>query len=108
MPEGWRKPTNNNNNNNILPENRRLSVTIPVQITNWDQTQGSRSKKTTEKAHLDTLRRRERRQRSRVTLLEQSEEFGCLNDNRFILLSGTDDDSEVDDLDDNNHRRHKP
>jgi hypothetical protein len=58
-----------------------------------------RSKKTPEKAHLDTLRRRERRQRTRTGSFENtSEELGRLNDNRFALLSETDE--EISDIDD--------
>ena len=79
----------------ILSENRRLSRTsLSVQITNK---QGGQSNKISAKAHLDTLRRRERYQRSRAALLEECKDLGCLNDNRFILLFETDEEEEVND-----------
>ncbi len=54
------------------------------------------SKNISKKAHLDTLRRREKRQRSQAALLENSEELGRLNDNRIILVSETDDEEITD------------
>ena len=107
MPEGWQQPAFINNM--TVPENRRPSVTTPVQMNSkvfGSAQDRTRSKKTPEKAHLDTLRRRQRRQRSRATLLENSEELGLLNDNRFILLSETDEEenenNENSEADDNN------
>ena len=96
MPKQWQTPTNN-----IVPETgrllgtenrrRRLGTQLPIQVTNK---KGGQSNKTPEKAHLDTLRRRERRQRSRAVLPEESKDLGCLKDIRFILLSETDDEEE--------------
>ncbi|CAF5024475.1 unnamed protein product, partial [Rotaria sp. Silwood1] len=46
------------------------------------------------RANLDTLCRRVRRQKQRAALLEKSNELGCLKDNnRFSLLSERDDDN---------------
>jgi hypothetical protein len=91
MPERWKPSTSRKNNSNVNSfDYRRLSVTKPIQVKN--------STKTPEKAHIDTLRRRERRQRNRSVILENSGEFGCLNDNRFILLSETDEEGTDNDL----------
>ena len=64
--------------------------------------QRMRPVKTPEKAHLDTVRRRERRQKHRVPSLEQSEVLGQLNENRFVLLTdteGEDTDSAISEAD---------
>lgn len=59
----------------------------------------ARSEKTPEKAHLDTIRRRERRQRHRIASHQDSEEeLGRLNDNRFVLLTDTDEEGTGSDL----------
>ncbi len=54
------------------------------------------SKNIPKKAHLDTLRGREKRQRTRAALLENGEELARLNDNRIILVSETDDEEITD------------
>jgi hypothetical protein len=99
MPERFQQRAPNNN----TPEYRGMSVTVPVQVNNRGQRstynsvqQQERPKKTADKAHRDTLRRRERRQKGRVFSLENnSEELGRLNDNRFNLLSETDEEEET-------------
>ncbi|CAF1548382.1 unnamed protein product, partial [Rotaria sp. Silwood1] len=59
--------------------------------------QKQKTKKSPEKAHLDTLRRRARRQEQRAALLEKSNELGCFNgNNRFSLLSEIDNDNNND------------
>ncbi|CAF3966241.1 unnamed protein product, partial [Rotaria sp. Silwood1] len=81
MPENWQKKTK--------PDNRGNK---PGQMDNKGQKQ--KTKKSPEKAHLDTLRRRARRQKQRAVLLEKSNELGCFNgNNRFSLLSEIDDDN---------------
>ncbi|CAF1591006.1 unnamed protein product [Didymodactylos carnosus] len=109
MPESWQQPAYKTKNK-ILPEYRRQSITMPVQKTNYVSTEKQgRPKKSPEKAHIDTLRRRERCQRSRTILLEKSKELGCLNNNRLILFSETDDEEKTDnehsDAYDSNHNK---
>ncbi len=58
MPERWQQMAAKDNNSNTIHRNRQKPPLL--------------SKKTPKKTHLDTLRRRERRQRSRVALLENS------------------------------------
>ncbi|CAF2772715.1 unnamed protein product [Rotaria sp. Silwood2] len=92
-------------NNMTTHEYRGVSITTPIQVNkkghNSNVVSGpkhSRTKKTSEKAHLDTLRIRERGQRNRAFLLEQSKELGRLSDNRFNLLSVTNDEETDKDL----------
>ena len=84
MPRQWQTNTSNN------PERR--PITGPYR--------GNRSKKTPEKARLDTIRRRERRQKNRAAARsDNSKDFILPNDNRFMLLSETDEGEETDDSD---------
>ncbi|CAF4168747.1 unnamed protein product, partial [Rotaria sordida] len=81
MPENWQKKTK--------PDNRGYK---PDQLNNRGQKQ--KTKKSPEEAHLDTLRRRARRQKQRAALLEKSNKLDCFKDNnRFTLLSEMDDDN---------------
>lgn len=82
------------------PEEHKLSVTVSgqegrrtVQVpSRAHSVEASRSKKTAEKAHRDTLRRRERRQRNQAMKTgENNTDFGLLRDNRFVLLSSSDE-----------------
>ncbi|UJR18849.1 hypothetical protein I4U23_021977 [Adineta vaga] len=96
MPETWQ-----NLNQIDLPDNSRQSKTMPIHQKNMNNNKNndvqSKKKKTSDKAHLNTLRRRERRQRNRAFLPnKRNEELGRLNDNRFIILSENDDDTEAD------------
>ncbi|CAF5010076.1 unnamed protein product, partial [Rotaria sp. Silwood1] len=104
MPERW-QGQETAANNMTSHEYRGMSITTPIQVNkkghNSNVVSGlkrSGTKKTPEKAHLDTLRRRERRQRNRAFLLEQSKELDRLSDNRFNLLSVTDDEETDKDL----------
>ncbi|CAF5095420.1 unnamed protein product [Rotaria sp. Silwood1] len=84
MPGNWQKKTK--------PDNRGNK---PDQMNNKGQKQ--KTKKSPENAHLDTLRRRARRQEQRAALLEKSNELGCFNgNNRFSLLSEIDNDNNND------------
>ncbi|CAF1437452.1 unnamed protein product, partial [Rotaria sordida] len=81
MPENWQKKTK--------PDNRGYK---PDQLNNRGRKQ--KTKKSPEEAHLDTLRRRARRQKQRAALLEKSNKLDCFKDNnRFTLLSEIDDDN---------------
>ena len=107
MPERWQQPAINNINMTSPEYRGRLATTTPVQVTNQGphHTYSSvqrheRSKKTPEKAHLDTLRRRERRQNNRAVLFDNVTELGRLSNNRFNLLSETEEEKTDDDNDD--------
>ncbi|CAF1545966.1 unnamed protein product [Adineta ricciae] len=88
MPNGWKQPTNQQQKNN----DRRQTVKLP---DNKNQQQ-KKSKKSPEKAHRDTLLRRQRRQKNRVAYRDQSNDLGRLSDNRFSILSNTDIDTDTD------------
>lgn len=84
MPEQWQRKNSEDLNSRKRPMRRPF--------------QGKYSKKTPEKANLDTIRRRERRQRSRRGGRSMNnEEFILSNDNRFMLLSETDEEETSDD-----------
>lgn len=104
MPEQWQEPKTNTNdysNSNILVRSERKK--------NDYSSSNIRSKKTPEKAHRDTIRRRDRRQKYRRALQTSVTELGRLNDNRFILLSDqsendereTETDNDLSEIDDN-------
>ncbi|CAF1431667.1 unnamed protein product, partial [Rotaria sp. Silwood1] len=108
MPERWQgqEPVANNMTSH---EYRGMSVMTPIPVNKKSHNSNVGSgpkrsliKKTPEKAHLDTLRRRARRQKQRAALLEKSTELRCLKDNnRFSLLSEIDDDNNDDYTTDN-------
>ena len=92
MPETWR-----NLNQINLPDNRRQSKTTPDQMNNSKNNNVQFKKETSDKVRLNTLRRRERRQRNRAFLPNRrNEELGRLEDNRFNTLSRNNDDTETD------------
>jgi hypothetical protein len=87
MPEQWQREDSANINS------RKRSGKRPIS--------GETIKENTGKGYnLDTIRRRERRQRSRAVMLNSSKEFILPNDNRFIVLSETDEEG-TDDIDQN-------
>ncbi|CAF3746031.1 unnamed protein product [Rotaria sp. Silwood1] len=108
MPERWQgqEPVANNMTSH---EYRGMSVMTPIPVNKKSHNSNvgsgpkrSHIKKTPEKAHLDTLRRRARRQKQRAALLEKSNELRCFKDNnRFSLLSEIDDDNNDDYTTDN-------
>ena len=103
MPEQWQEPEDGNT---TLPEYRRPSGMKPDQMNNKGQKSTRQSAKEKErvpsniplgKAHTGTLSRRERRQTNRaVPPSHTSEGIGHLTDNRFNLLSETDEEEVTD------------
>ncbi|CAF1653271.1 unnamed protein product, partial [Adineta ricciae] len=108
MPETW---ANLNQTETDSADDCRLSKTMPTQMNNNQNFDAkSKQKKTSKKAHINTIRRRERRQKHRTFISNrQNEKIDQINDNRFILLSRKDDDMETDDSEaethDNNQAR---
>ncbi|CAF4925979.1 unnamed protein product, partial [Rotaria sp. Silwood1] len=113
MLEQWQPSVynkNKNKNKNMTShEFQGMSITTPIQVNKKDhqinvdltttrrrEKKHSQKKKTPEKAHLDTIRRRERHQKQRAIILEQSKELGRLSDNRFNLLLSLTDNEETD------------
>ena len=109
MPEQFQTPVVHNMNQNSPKYRAQPSAKASMRRNDANQRkelttdqQRMRPVKTPEKAHLDTVRRRERRQKHRVPPPEESGVLGRLNDNRFVLLTdskGEDTDSVLSEAD---------
>ncbi|CAF3359080.1 unnamed protein product [Rotaria socialis] len=88
MPEPWQQ--SKTRTNNTLDSRTMTKGKTGVQWNNRVPIRRrTRPNKTPERAHIDTIRRRERRERNRAFLSENTCEIGQLDDNRFKLLSET-------------------